>query len=98
MNIFQEACIDACKCTLESLNYHGVEFREITGRSENYFMASVPCSKGACELYVYKDEAGFGFNNNQDWHICEKPAYPDPQERIAAFCTALRDALRSEFR
>ena len=93
MNTFQKSCIDACKRTLESLHYHSVEFREITGRSENYFMASVLSRKGTCQLYVYEDEAGFGFNNNKEWRICEKPAYPNPQELIATFCTALRNAL-----
>ena len=93
MNPFQAACIDACKRTLKSLSYHDIDFREVTGHSENYFVASVPFGEAACEIYVYVEEAGFGCNNNKDWHICEKPAYPNPQELITAFCSALHNKL-----
>jgi len=91
MNEFQRACVATCLRVLREKGFSDCRFREVTGKTERYFVASVSVAERHYEIYVYDDEAGLAID--KQWFPCERPDFRSSKDLIQAFSRMLSDKL-----
>jgi hypothetical protein len=89
MNEFQGKCIDAVLALVENIIHDKIDFHEVRGEKENYFVGKVAHPPYAVNIYVYLDEAGFGVEG-KDWVICERADNDSDADLIAALIKKLK--------
>ena len=84
---FQRKCIEATERRMDAVGLK-VVFDYFEGNTESYYKATTKTDARALEMFVYTDEAGFMINGTE-WHVFEKPDYPNEEELIGRFLADL---------
>lgn len=91
MNEFQRNCIAEILVLFKELKIPEPLFKEIEGRSEQYYLARAVSDGRSLDIYVYEDEVGMMVD--EKWTVCEKPDSRSFQELIKQFSGILRETL-----
>jgi len=93
MTIFQNKCIHECSIFLEKrFPASTFTFKEISGKTEIYYVCAFNSSGHLIEIYVYGKEAGFMIDKT-DWHAFEIAAFDSERELISTLMVDLNDFL-----
>ncbi len=81
MTQFQSLFINECRKLLDKHARGESVFKEMAGKTEIYYVASLDLSKNKIDIYVYGCEAGF-MVNGEDWHAFERAAFQSDNQLI----------------